>query len=246
MKKLIPALCMLLVAACLMGTSTYAWFAANKAVTASGMQVKAAADGGLAIASYVKDATTNDAVAPASTAFAASATAQWSNQLDADGKVRTDATVKPTSTWNGAWVTANSQDANKSKDDSTTYAPIAEDALSAYAQQTTWAIKSLDQTSQKYVLKVTAVELDGVTETASSQALNNALRVAICVNGTDWFYFAPLTDATDEKTLAYVETTKTDDASTADVNEFAAESKKYAAKGITLDRKSTRLELQSR
>ena len=41
MKKLIPALCMLLVAAALMGTSTFAWFSMNSTVTASTMQIKA-------------------------------------------------------------------------------------------------------------------------------------------------------------------------------------------------------------
>ena len=40
-KKLIPALCMLLVSAVLMGTSTYAWFSMNTRVTANGMQVTA-------------------------------------------------------------------------------------------------------------------------------------------------------------------------------------------------------------
>ncbi len=40
-KKLIPALCMLLISAVLMGTSTYAWFSMNKTVTAEGMSVTA-------------------------------------------------------------------------------------------------------------------------------------------------------------------------------------------------------------
>ena len=44
MKKLIPALCMLLIAAALLGTSTYAWFSMNNTVTATGMQVKAKSD----------------------------------------------------------------------------------------------------------------------------------------------------------------------------------------------------------
>ena len=43
-RKLIPALCMLLVAAMLMGTSTYAWFSMNKSVSASAMQITAKAD----------------------------------------------------------------------------------------------------------------------------------------------------------------------------------------------------------
>ena len=41
MKKLIPAMCLLLVSAVLMGTSTFAWFTMNTTVTASGMQVNA-------------------------------------------------------------------------------------------------------------------------------------------------------------------------------------------------------------
>ena len=40
-KKLIPALCMLLVAAVLMGTSTFAWFSMNTSVQATGLQIQA-------------------------------------------------------------------------------------------------------------------------------------------------------------------------------------------------------------
>lgn len=43
-RKLIPALCMLLVSALFVGTSTYAWFSMNKEVTASNMQIKATSD----------------------------------------------------------------------------------------------------------------------------------------------------------------------------------------------------------
>lgn len=43
-KKLIPALCMLLVSAVLVGTSTYAWFSMNDQVTAAGLQVTAKTD----------------------------------------------------------------------------------------------------------------------------------------------------------------------------------------------------------
>lgn len=49
MKKLIPALCLLLVAAALMGTSTFAWFSMNKVVTATGMKVKATSASSLII-----------------------------------------------------------------------------------------------------------------------------------------------------------------------------------------------------
>lgn len=43
-RKLIPALCMLLVSALFVGTSTYAWFSMNKEVTATNMSVTATAD----------------------------------------------------------------------------------------------------------------------------------------------------------------------------------------------------------
>ncbi|MBO4734554.1 MAG: hypothetical protein J5662_08760 [Clostridia bacterium] len=44
MKKLIPALCMLLISALLLGTSTYAWFSMNTTVTATGMTITAKSD----------------------------------------------------------------------------------------------------------------------------------------------------------------------------------------------------------
>jgi len=43
-RKLIPAFCMLLISAVLLGTSTYAWFSMNTSVTASGLSVTAKAD----------------------------------------------------------------------------------------------------------------------------------------------------------------------------------------------------------
>lgn len=40
-KKLIPALCMLLVSAVMLGSTTFAWFSMNRTVTATGMEIKA-------------------------------------------------------------------------------------------------------------------------------------------------------------------------------------------------------------
>ncbi|MCQ2771540.1 MAG: hypothetical protein MJ236_07085, partial [Clostridia bacterium] len=41
MKKLIPAICLLLISAMMLGTSTFAWFSMNTQVTATGMNVTA-------------------------------------------------------------------------------------------------------------------------------------------------------------------------------------------------------------
>lgn len=43
-RKLVPALCMLLISTVLLGTSTFAWFSMNTTVTATGMQVTAKTD----------------------------------------------------------------------------------------------------------------------------------------------------------------------------------------------------------
>ncbi len=44
MKKLIPAICMTLIAAVMLASSTFAWFSMNTTVTATGMQVAAKSD----------------------------------------------------------------------------------------------------------------------------------------------------------------------------------------------------------
>ena len=49
MKKIIPSICMLLVTAVLMGTSTYAWFSMNRKVEVKGMQVSAVTSSNLII-----------------------------------------------------------------------------------------------------------------------------------------------------------------------------------------------------
>jgi len=49
MRKMIPAVIMLLISAMLVGTSTYAWFSMNRTVTVTGMQVQAKAEKSLVI-----------------------------------------------------------------------------------------------------------------------------------------------------------------------------------------------------
>lgn len=49
MKKLIPAIAMLIISAVLLSTASYAWFSMNKVVTATGMQVEAKASSSLII-----------------------------------------------------------------------------------------------------------------------------------------------------------------------------------------------------
>ena len=189
MKKLIPALAMLLVAACLMGTSTYAWFSANEDVTATGMAVKAAADGGLAIGSWKYDA--DDApMAPETTDFKTSAEAVY--------KVG-NATVKPVSLNNGTWYTGTANENTSyapvmpEGENTTLYSEVLAADLPGYYQATKWDIKSLDATGATYTLKVVGITVDASERTTQGQYLNKALRVAIKV-GSTWTVFAPLAD----------------------------------------------------
>jgi len=83
-RKLIPALAMLLVSAVLMSTASYAWFSMNNVVTATGMKVTAAAEGGIEI----KFAS--------STVATTSPTTTWSTEATADHASNT--ALYPTST----------------------------------------------------------------------------------------------------------------------------------------------------
>lgn len=64
-KKIIPALCMLLISAVLMGTSTYAWFSMNTTVSANEMKVTAKSDN--VFLQIVNKGTTFDATAAQTT-----------------------------------------------------------------------------------------------------------------------------------------------------------------------------------
>lgn len=61
MKKLIPAICLLLVSAVMLGTSTFAWFSFNATVAVTGMSVKASVKENIAIAPCDVDATAKEA-----------------------------------------------------------------------------------------------------------------------------------------------------------------------------------------
>lgn len=194
MKKLIPALCMLLIAATLMGTSTFAWFSMNTNVTAQGMSVQAKAEGGIVIANA------NGSV--------------WSSIADA---VTASATLYPTSTKDvTTWYhnkSVNADDAQASqasstyetlnlKKSATTYGVgYVEDGTdgydgteAAYYLLNTFTIKSSADTLSGITLYINSVT---VTGTNTSAALDAALRIAIKIDGDSTTYiYAPVTGAT--------------------------------------------------
>ncbi len=189
-KKLVPALCLLLVSAMLVGTSTYAWFSMNTQVTATGMQVKAQAEGGIVISNEAK------------TAWNASATASHSAVAE----------LIPTSTADASkWYHAVSDDANNAKagQDANKYTTLAiteTDGVGAatvgtedknvyllnkfYIQSSADAIDLTNKNPSK--LLINEVTVSGI---GTSTTLDASLRIMIKIGDTTVIY-APVTGAT--------------------------------------------------
>lgn len=74
-KKLIPALCMLLVSAVMLGSTTFAWFSMNNTVTATGMTVTANSDELFLVIQYKDPANPTQTFDKQDTAITASSTA---------------------------------------------------------------------------------------------------------------------------------------------------------------------------
>lgn len=200
MKKLIPALCMLLVAACLMGTSTYAWFAANTQVSASGMEVKALSSGGLAIASYTNNSGAK--TPPIADNFKSAYTLNFDATKGLVDYVQGADAIKPVSYNNdkaaAKWFTAAAANADDGKA-AEGLTEVTSDP-NAYRKAFYYQVKSLRDgyTSEVYVSDVT---VDGVS---TSAVLDKSLRVAI-VTAEASFIFAPVHVAQqeNEKDLVY-------------------------------------------
>lgn len=210
MKKLIPAIVLLLVSAIILSTASFAWFSMNTQVVALNMQVKAVAEDGLLI----------------------------KNELDADSaanwKVSTNASygslvdLAPTSTANVTdWYHNKSDDQNDAKAGqlATTYETLSsntnwkrdegsgktgvyfidtdadntkDDIEKAYVLLNKFFIKSSGNaltlgTGNTYQdLYVNKVEVTGAS---GSAALDASLRVAVKV-GSQLYIYAPITGAT--------------------------------------------------
>ena len=211
MKKLIPAISMLLVAACLLGSSTFAWFSMNTTVTATGMQVKATAEDGILISNADKTSWTNTATAKVTTAIlvptstAGTSTPAWvhATSTNADDAQATQAAAKYTdlsikwtnTTYGEGFVdidggTANTKDANEKSYVllNEFYIKSSGDALALGADKT---YKDL------YINDVT------VTSAGSWLAIDNSLRVLVVVGTSAYIYAPVINQAGGTTTLSY-------------------------------------------
>jgi hypothetical protein len=204
-KKLIPAAGMLAVSATMLATSTYAWFSMNTQVTATGMQVKAAAEGGIVISNSAKSSWTAQANAQVTTAtlfptsHAKAASGSWyhntsDNANDAKaGQLATSyetlSTVYSSTADGGEGVAYVDVNSNNTYDTGTD---------SAYYLLNNFYIKSSGDTLSTPLL------LNQVTVSSSNTLLDidAALRVLVVVDGTAFLY-APVSTGTASPTLTY-------------------------------------------
>lgn len=108
-KKLIPAFCMLMVSAVLLGTSTYAWFSMNTIVNATGMNVKATSDTKYFVISTVENDIKNSTTAQTTAQFSG-----VSSSVAPVAYTATAITAKDNTTVAAEkWYTATSNDYNK-------------------------------------------------------------------------------------------------------------------------------------
>lgn len=136
MKKIIPSICMLLVTAVLMGTSTYAWFSMNREVKATGMQVSAVTSSNLIISDKTINFNTDD-----------------SYSISLTDNANTYTALTPVSSANGKdfYITASSAEANDS-------AAVPSDAT--FTKQD----KASDTKAVYYIVKSVFVGVKGVND----------------------------------------------------------------------------------
>lgn len=221
-RKLIPAIAMLLVSAVMMSTASFAWFSTANTAVAEGMQVKATAAGGLAIASYTGAAASP--TEPGKETFASSAEVVWTNGSD-------NTALTPVSHGGGTkWYTNKSD----SVDESTAAEAykLFDGALGNGGYlHTKWQVMALaDKTNQGLAINELSIALSGSGETATTEKLNEALRIAINV-GTNWFYLAPARDSALASAYNHV---KSDGSGTETYEERPASGKKTADYAGTL------------
>lgn len=181
-KQLVAAVAMVLVAAIALGSSTYAWFAANRTVTAQAMNVQAVAESGLVIANTDKtgwasiaDAkVTSATLIPTSAATVAEPTWVHTNSTAADNAQAQQAVDKYTAL-TLAWSEKGSStgvgyvdtNANSAKDTNE----------SAYVLKNTFYIKSSGDAITSTNLRINDVEVSG-----ANKAVENSLRVLVVVS----------------------------------------------------------------
>lgn len=193
MRKIIPALAMLLVSAVMMSTASFAWFTMSAAVAAQGMSVRAIADGGL-VMSAAKTTDSGDADEPGANDYAS-----FVDFSDSSKNWYTNGAtaIKPASVNNGTWYTATATGQDTQAAITSTYQKLTGTEFTTgsdyYLASKLYFKAAAEGTTNK--LNVTDIQL-AFANTATGSAgvtnrnLDKAIRVAMKC-GNAWYYFAP-------------------------------------------------------
>lgn len=193
-KKIIPALCMLLISAVLMGTSTYAWFSMNTTVTATGLSVTAKSNAAYLLISDAENKNGSNTESLSETVAASYA----NTETNADKKVYpvtffSNATAETAigniklsetqnyseATWIGAnkWFTANNSNSGNANDSVKNVVLVTEGTTNYMLEYNVWLTLSKDSE---------AVNNQKVKVTLKSHT-GDAAAKAVVVIGTDHF-----------------------------------------------------------
>ena len=168
--KLIPALCMLLISAMMLGTTTYAWFSMNTHVTAGNIRVEAKSNAMFLLINDTGTAATGDnhldlvesgAVYPAKYLAAA-------------------ATVGSASVSSNGWYTANNRHSSSATDSVYNQKVVSEGNADYMLTSTMYLTLSTDSEDWDHYIKVT------VNKTAGDVASSLVIKVT---NGAEVTYF---------------------------------------------------------
>ena len=178
-KQLAAAIAMVVVSVVALSSSTYAWFASNNKVTATGMQVQATAEGGIEIAAY-----SDSGVGAYSTTANAGMSSAQKLYPTSTLATATDGSI------NSSWYHASAASASSFEAKTGTYESLSltngKDAHDKYYYvEKKFNIRSVSSTKLAKDLKVSRL-----TVTGSSDDLDKSLRVAV-VSGSSVALYAP-------------------------------------------------------
>lgn len=142
-KKVIPALCMLMVSAIMLGSSTYAWFSMNKEVKAEGMNVTAKAN-----TTYLEISTTENSGYATSVTISNAAKSVYPCAYASSAISGTEITA-------GKFYTANSTDFDKSNENVTNYKEVELTENEYFYKNTLYLKLSKDSEAYNQGLKIT-------------------------------------------------------------------------------------------
>ena len=186
-RKLVPALCMLLISAVLLGTSTFAWFSMNTTVTATGMQVTAKTDH-----TYLLISDTNDKDALQTNPPAASTKVNLNTTKELTPAAHETLTKGTDAATVSNWYTAQGKDPSLTDMKDGTKTPLT--TLDGYVLKQTVYITVTSDSADAKNLKVSAEINDGT--------YTNIAPVKILVVCGDKFVELDSTKLTDTAVLA--------------------------------------------